>query len=183
MSVDQPPPPAGGRNPFGAPGYHRPEAPDRFVPPPGAGERNHLGLGLAVGVLVAVVAAFAYGGLLWGLTDRHGSSVEFHFGAFVMAALVGITVGEVGGRVVALPFAAALLTAGAVIFGSLFGAALIAGDTAAGLGHSLSVTDVFFHHFGSLWRAWTHDFGLGRLSTLCCSALTAYGLARYFGDR
>lgn len=101
----------------------------------------------------------------------------------MVGALLGTAVGVAGGRNGALLVAAPLLTVLAVVFGDLFGTALTEGDAAAQRGGGLTVMDVFAHHFGTLWRAWTHDFGVQRFVILWLSALVAYGLARRFGDR
>lgn len=199
MSANYPPPQAGGHDPFGprpgsapsgppqgapygAPGFNGPTAPAPFAPRPVAEERNNLGSGLAAGVLVAIVAALAYGGLLRALAHGNGSTTELGYGPLAVGGLVGIAAGKVGGRNVMLPIAATLLAVFAVIFGGLFGTALIESHMASKLGANLPVTDIFFRHFGALWNAWEHDFDVQRFVALWFAALAALGLARRFGD-
>ncbi|MFG1809606.1 hypothetical protein [Streptomyces sp. NPDC049040] len=197
MSSDQPPPQAG-RNPFGpqpagasgsphlAPsrvGFGGPAAPAPFAPQPAAPERDHLGRGLAVGVLMAIAGAIAYGVLLRALAHDNGSTTELGYGPLAVGALVGICVGKVGGRNLVLPVAACVLTVLAVVLGGLFGTALIETHLVSRLGGDLSLTDIVFHHFGALWKAWKHDFDVPRFLALCFAALAAYGLATRFGDR
>ncbi|MEV6013011.1 hypothetical protein AB0M29_40395 [Streptomyces sp. NPDC051976] len=157
MSAEYPPPQTGDQNPV------RP-----FVPPPVAPERNALGRGLVTGTLVAIVAALAYGFLLRALAHDNGHTTELGYGPLAVGALVGITVGKVGGRNTALPFTAALLTAVAVISGDLFGTALIHSHVAS---------------TGTLWTAWRHDLDVPRFVALTVAVSAAYGLARRFGDR
>jgi hypothetical protein len=200
MSADYPPPQAGGQNPFGpAPGdtphgppqgtpdggsgSNGPAAPTPRAPLPATQGRSNLVPGLAVGMLVAIVAALAYGGLLRALAHDNGSTTELGYGPLAVGILVGLAVGRVGGRHVTLPFAAALLTVFAVVFGNLFGTALIESHMASKLGGSLSVTDIFLRHFGTLWKAWKHDFDVKRFVVMLFAALAAHGLARRFGDR
>ncbi|WP_329128460.1 hypothetical protein OG552_00100 [Streptomyces sp. NBC_01476] len=198
MSANHPPSQAGGQNSFGpqpggtprpphgvpndASGFSGPAAPASFAPPPVAQFRNNPVPGLLVGVLVAIVAALAYAGLLRVLVHDNGSTTELGYGPLAVGALVGITVGKAGGRNIILPIAASLLTVFAVIFGDLFGTALIESHMASKLGGSLPVTDIVFHHWGSLWKAWKHDFDVKRLIALWFAALAAYELARRFGD-
>lgn len=172
MSVDQPPPQTGGRHAFGPQAGSAP-----FAPPPVVRDRNTLGL--VLGVLVAVVVALAYGGFLRGLAHDDGRTTELGFGPLAAGVSVGIAVGKVGGRNRMLPVAATLLTAFAVIFGQLFGTALIESHLATG--GSLSVTDIFFRRFGALCTVWTHDLDAKRITTLWIAMAAAFGLAKRFG--
>ena len=117
---------------------------------------------------MAIVAALAYGVLLRTLAHDNGHTTELGYGPLAVGALVGITVGKVGGRNTTLPFTAALLTAVAVISGDLFGTALVQSHLAS---------------TGTLWTAWKHHFDVPRFGALWFAALAAYGLARRFGDR
>jgi hypothetical protein len=150
--------------------------------PPVARHRDNLGRGLAVGVLVAIVAALAYGGFLRALAHDDGRTTELGYGPLAAGALVGLAVGKVGGRNSRLPVAAALLAAFAVISGQLFGTALVESHMAARLGGSLPVADIFLHHFGALCKEWKHDFDVPRFITLSFATLAAFGLAKHLGD-
>ncbi|MYS22165.1 MULTISPECIES: hypothetical protein [unclassified Streptomyces] len=132
-------------------------------------------------MLVAIVAALAYGGLLRALAHGNGHSTELGYGPLAVGALVGLAVGKVGGRDARLPVAALLLTISAVILGDLFGTALIQSHLASGLGNDIPVTDLFLHHFAALCQAWKHDADVKRIVALWFAALAAYGLARRFG--
>ena len=157
MSTEFPSPQTGGQKPI-----------HRFVAPPVAPERNNLGPGLTAGLFAAIAGALAYGVLLRVLAHHNGHTTELGYGPLLTGALVGITVGKVGGRITALPFAAALLTAVAVISGDLFGTALIQSHLAS---------------TSTLWTAWKHHFDGPRLVALWFAVLAAYALARRFGDR
>lgn len=154
-----------------------------YPPPVAAPERNRLAPALATGVLAAIVAAVAYGGLLRALAHDNGSTTELGYGPFAAGALVGIAVGRTGGRNALLPFAATLLTILAVISGGLLGTALIESHMASQAGGTLPLSDIFLDHFGALWKTWQHDFDVKRFIGLLLGSLTAYGLARRFGDR
>ncbi len=168
---------------YNAPGgYPQPAAPYAAGYPQAARRPDNVGLGLVVGVLVAIVAALAYGGLLRALAKDDGSTVEFRYGALAVGALVGLAAGKAGGRNPAVPVVAALLAVGAVIFGELFGGALIASHVVSEAGGSLSVSDIFLHHFGDLWKSWKHDFDAMRVFFLIFAAIGAFGLAKRFGD-
>jgi hypothetical protein len=174
MSANDSPPQAGDGKLFGYP-------PTPSQPVPGA--RSNLGRGVVVGVLAAIVAALAYGVLLRALAHDDGSTTELGYGPLAVGALVGVAAGRAGGRAVELRVAAPFIAVLGVILGQLFGAALIESHLAARLGVSLPVTDVLFHHFGALCREWKHSFGVKRFVVLWFAALTALGLARYFGER
>lgn len=209
MSANYPPPQTGGQNPFGpppgsapygpppgapygapqgAPGYNAPgfngygAAPYAAGYPQAAQRPDNAGLGIVVGVLVAIVAALAYGGLLRALAKDDGSTVEFRYGALAVGALVGLAAGKAGGRNPAIPVVATLLAVGSVIFGELFGGALIASHVVSEAGGNLTVSDIFFHHFGELWDSWKHDFDVKRFLFLLFAAIAAFGLAKRFGD-
>ncbi|HEY3480335.1 MAG TPA: hypothetical protein VGL02_15670 [Streptomyces sp.] len=154
-----------------------------FPPPVAAPERNRPAPALAAGALTAIVSALAYGALLRVLAHGNGSTTELGYGPVVAGALVGIAVGKAGGRNVLLPFAATLLTVLAVLFGGLLGTALIESHLVSRAGGTLSPGDLFFHHFGALWKTWQHDFGMQRFIGLLLGSSAAYGMARRFGDR
>lgn len=178
MSANDSPPQAGDRNLFGSPAGGTP-----YPPPKAPAARSNLGRGVAAGVLVAIVGALAYGVLLRALAHDDGRTTELGYGPLAVGALVGIAAGKAGGRAVELRVAAPLIAVLGVILGQLFGAALIESHLASQLGADLPVTDVLFHHFGALCEEWKHSFGVKRFVVLWFAALTALGLARYFGER
>ncbi|MBM9506305.1 hypothetical protein [Actinacidiphila acididurans] len=175
MSADYSPPQAGGQNPYGPQAGWAPSGPPQVA-------RDRSALALVLGVLVAIVAALAYGGFLRALAHDNGRTTELGFGPLAAGVLVGITVGKAGGRNRLLPVAATLLAAFAVIIGQLYGTALIESHLAARFGGSLSVTDIFFHRFGALCRVWTHDLDARRITTLWIAMAVAFGLAKRLGD-
>jgi hypothetical protein len=191
MSANFPPPPQppAGQNPYAAPPqapYGAPAQPGfnaaAYPPPVVAARRENVGLGVVAGVVAAVVAALAYGGLLRALAKDDGTTTEFHYAAVAVGALIGFAVGKAGGRNVALPFVAGLVALGSVIFGELFGGALVISHYADQHGVSLSVTDIFFHHFGDLWKAWKADFSAARFIFLALAAVVGFGLAKRVGE-
>jgi hypothetical protein len=211
MSANFPPPqqPAPGQNPYAqqqppaagpygqppAPSpYGAPAQPGAFNPaayPPPAGypspapvvqRRNDAGLGILVGFGAALLVALAYGGLLRALSKNDGTFYEFRLGAVAVGLLVGVAVGKAGGRNPVLPVLAILFAIGAVVFGELFGGALIISHFAATHDGHLSLSDIFFHHFGDLWDAWKADFGFKRVIFLVFAGIAAFGMAKRLGD-
>ena len=108
------------------------------------------------------------------LRDRIFKSVL----AIAVGALIGLVVGKVGGRNPLLPVLCIAFALFAVIFGELFGDALIISHVYSEQGASLSVSDILFHHFGDLWDVWKHDFGVKRAFYLLCAALVSFGLSK-----
>lgn len=208
MSANYPPPPQGGQNPFsqqppapygqppqqpyGAPpqagygagygGQQQPFNAAAYPPPAMAPRRENVALGLLVGAAVALVVALAYGGLLRALAKDDGTTVEFRYGAIAVGALVGVAAGKAGGRNILVPVFATLFALGAVIFGELFGGALIISHYASEQGGSISVSDIFLHHFGDLFKAWKSDFDVKRFFFLLFAAIAAFGLAKRMGE-
>ncbi|WP_335978173.1 MULTISPECIES: DUF3824 domain-containing protein [Streptomycetaceae] len=174
------PPPAG--SPYGAPQAAPAFNPNAYPPPVAARQNDNTGLGIAVGVVVAIVAALAYGGLLRALAKSDGTTVEFRYAALAVGALIGVAMGKLGGRNIALPILGALLAIAAVIFGEIFGGALIISHYASEHGGSISVSTLLFHHFGDLFKAWKSDFGAMRAFFLIFAGVAAAGLAKRMGE-
>ncbi|MFJ1585501.1 hypothetical protein ACIOC1_19560 [Streptomyces sp. NPDC088197] len=162
-----------------APGAFNPAA---YPPPAPVARRDNPGLGFLVGLLAAIVAALAYGGILRALSSDDGSTHEFRLMAIGVGALVGLAVGKAGGRNPALPFVAVLLALFAVVFGELFGGALVISHYVSGQGGSMPVTDIFFHHFGDLLDSWKQDFSFMRFLFLAVAAFISFGVAKHAGD-
>ncbi|MEU9099195.1 hypothetical protein [Streptomyces sp. NPDC048361] len=129
---DQAQPPQGG---FGYP-----------AAPPAAPVRNNFALGLIVAIVAAVVTAGVYGAII-GATKH-----EIGYAAVAVGFVVGFATGKVGGRNPALPVLGAVLSLVAVYFGQLLGEAIIAAKELP-----VTVSELFFQHFGLLNDAWKAD--------------------------
>ncbi|SFE80355.1 hypothetical protein SAMN05216251_105254 [Actinacidiphila alni] len=211
MSANYPPPqPQGGQNPYAAGppqqgGYpQQPQAPygqqpqqgwgapqpggafnpGAYPPPaPAVRGRDNVGLGIIVGIAAALAAALAYGGILRALSDDDGTTHEFRLMAIAVGAIVGLAVGKAGGRNPALPVVGIVLALFAVVFGELFGGALVISHYVSSQGGSLSVGDIFLHHFGDLLDSWKHDFGFLRFLYLAVAGAIGFGVTRSAGQR
>ncbi|MFE7708908.1 hypothetical protein ACFU6I_24620 [Streptomyces sp. NPDC057486] len=116
-----------------------------FAPAPAAA-RNNVGLGLLAGVVAAVVAAAVYGAII-GATKH-----EIGYAAVGVGFLVGLAAGKVGGRNPVLPVLSAVIALVSVYFGQLLGEAMIAAKELP-----VTVSELFFDHFGLLNEAWKAD--------------------------
>lgn len=170
------------QNPYGAPQAAPAFNPNAYPPPAVAQHRDNVGLGIVAGVVVAIVAALAYGGLLRAMAKSDGTTVEFRYAALAVGALIGVAMGKVGGRNLALPFVAIVLALLSVMFGEIFGGALVISHYISQQGGDLSVSQLLFHHFGTLFKAWKSDFGAMRVFFLIFAALAAFGLAKRMGE-
>jgi hypothetical protein len=200
MSANYPPPAQPpGQNPFAqqpAPGnpYGQPQGPygapmaapafnpNAYPPPMAAQRRDNVGLGIVAGVVVAIVAALAYGGLLRAMAKSDGTTEEFRYAALAVGALIGVVMGKVGGRNLALPLVAIVLALVSVMLGEIFGGALIISHVVDQQGGDVSVSQLFLHHFGDLFKAWKSDFGAMRVFFLVFAGLAAFGLAKRVGE-
>jgi hypothetical protein len=116
------------------------------------------------------------------MSKNDGTFYEFRLGAIAVGLLIGVAVGKAGGRNPVLPVLAVVLALFAVVFGELFGGALIISHYASTHGGSLSVSDIFLHHFGDLWKAWKADFNVKRVLFLLFAGIAAFGLSKRLGD-
>jgi hypothetical protein len=128
-----PPPQPGAPGGFAYPATAQVQAPDRGNP--------------AVGILAAVGAVIV-AALLYGLLIK-GTKHEIGYAALGVGALVGLTLGKIGGRNPVLPFVGIPLALAGVYLGQLYGIALIASGEGVG-----SVGDIFFHQFSTLQHVW-----------------------------
>ncbi|MCM2421118.1 hypothetical protein [Streptomyces sp. RKAG293] len=175
-------PPQGG-NPFG----QQPQQPGGFgggYPPPAPlpPARDNVGLGILVGFGAMLVVALAYGGILRALAKDDGSTYEIRYVALGVGLLVGFLVGKTGGRNVLLPFFSIVFALLAVFLGEIFGSALIASHYVSQQGGDLSLTEIFFHHFGDLVDGWKHDFDFKRAIVLIFAGVAAFGVTKRVGD-
>jgi hypothetical protein len=178
----QPPSPYGAPGAPGAPQAAPAFNPAAYPPPMAARREGNVGLGIVAGVVVAVVAALAYGGLLRAMSKSDGTTTEFRYAALAVGALVGLAMGKVGGRHVAMPIVAVVLALAAVVFGEIFGGALIISHVFSAHGESMPVSQLLLHHLGTLFKAWKSDFGAMRVFFLLFAAVAAFGLAKRMGD-
>ncbi|MEV8568473.1 hypothetical protein AB0436_23320 [Streptomyces sp. NPDC051322] len=116
-----------------------------MAPPPAPVRKN-----LAGGVVVALVAAIAVGAAYGGILGA--TSHEIGYAAIAVGFIVGFAAGKVGGDHVALAGISAVLSLASIYFGQLLGEAIIAAKHLP-----VSVSELFFQHFGLLNEAWRAD--------------------------
>ncbi|MFH8514931.1 hypothetical protein ACH4CE_07375 [Streptomyces gelaticus] len=154
-----------GGNPFAGqqPGAQSGGAP--FTPP--APARNNIGLGLVAAVVAAVVAAGIYGAII-GATKH-----EIGYAAVGVGFVVGFAAGKLGGRNPVLPVVSAVLSLVAVYFGQLLGKAMIAAKELP-----VTVSELFFDHFGLLNEAWKADSDFISYLFFAIAAVAAFSGAK-----
>ncbi|MCX3060324.1 hypothetical protein [Streptomyces beihaiensis] len=101
------------------------------------------GLGILAAIVAAVVSAGVYGAIIGG--TRH----EIGYAAVGVGLLVGLAAGKVGGRNPVIPVVSVVLSLAGVYFGQLLGEAILASKDLP-----VTVSELFFHHFGLLNQAW-----------------------------
>ncbi|MFE4218408.1 hypothetical protein [Streptomyces sp. NPDC056844] len=134
---------------------------------PAAPARNNLGLGLLAAVVAMLVAAGVYGGII-GATEH-----EIGYAAVGVGFLVGLAAGKVGGQNPALPVIGAVLALLGVYGGQLLGEAIIASKVAP-----VSVSEMFFEHFGLLNEAWKADSSVISFVFFAIAAVAAFSSAK-----
>ncbi|MEU1124064.1 hypothetical protein ABZ371_10930 [Streptomyces sp. NPDC005899] len=134
---------------------------------PAAPVRDNLGLGLLAAVVAALVAAGVYGGII-GATEH-----QIGYAAVGVGFLVGFAAGKVGGRNPALPVIGAALSLVSVYGGQLLGEAIIATEHAP-----VTVTEIFFDHFGLLNEAWKADTNVISVLFFAFAAAAAFSAAK-----
>ncbi|MCP9986799.1 hypothetical protein LUX01_08955 [Streptomyces sudanensis] len=163
--MSQPVPPSG--NPFADAPDADPAAPQPFPQEAPAPVRDNLVPGLLAALVAALVAAAAYGGI-GGAIER-----EVGYAAIGVGLLVGFAAGKAGGRNPVLPFAAAVLAAGAVCLGQLVTIAMLLGEMG---GHSFA--EVFFQNFGDLTDLWRTAADAMTYVFLALGAVSGFGCAK-----
>ncbi|QKW19939.1 hypothetical protein HUT16_13490 [Kitasatospora sp. NA04385] len=148
--------------PPGAPGYGVPPQPGApggqpwgaapMAPPaaPAAPKNGAVAIltGLAVAVVVGVVYAFVVKAI-----DH-----EFSWAVIGIAALVGFTIGKLGGKNPVLPFFGSLFSVISLFVGEFLAIAMILSDEAEKYGAKVSTLEVFTQHFDTLFDAWKDNF-------------------------
>lgn len=171
----QPQPGAPTGNPFAEqPGpYGQPGAPFGGGAPfaPVAPARDNVGLGILAAVVAAVVAGAVYGAII-GATKH-----EIGYAAVGVGFLTGFASGKVGGRNPALPVLSAVFALIAVYFGQLLGEAMIAAKQLP-----VTVSEMFFDHFGLLNEAWKADSDFISYLFFAVAAVAAFSGAKKAAD-
>ncbi|MEW2488607.1 hypothetical protein [Streptomyces sp. NPDC048411] len=133
--------------------------------------RNNIGLGLLAAVVAMVVAAGVYGAIIG--TTKH----QIGYAAVGVGFLIGFAAGKVGGRNPALPVLSAVLALVSVYFGQLLGEAMIAAKELP-----VTVSELFFDHFGFLNEAWKADAGPLTYVFIAIAAFAAFSAAKKAAD-
>ncbi|MFJ6010900.1 hypothetical protein [Streptomyces sp. NPDC092952] len=160
------PPAAPSGNPFAGGQQGAPFGGAPYAPPP-APVRDNIGLGLAAAVVAAVVAAAVYGAIIGGIEREIG------YAAVGVGFLVGFAAGKVGGRNPVLPVVSAVLSLVAVYFGQLLGVAIISAKNMP-----VTVSELFFDHFGLLNEAWKAGAGFLEYVFIVIAAVAAFSSAK-----
>ncbi|MFH8795445.1 hypothetical protein [Streptomyces sp. NPDC017941] len=170
----------------GQPGYGYPQQPQPYgqqpqqpyhpfpqqpqpggFPPHAPAARNNIGLGVAVALVTALVAAGVYGAII-GATEH-----EIGWAAVGVGFVVGLAAGRTGGANPALGALGAIFSLGAVYLGQLIGAAMVIADKTG-----LAFSDIFFDHFDALQEAWSNDADAMTFVFFAVAAIAAFGGAK-----
>ncbi|KUF17716.1 hypothetical protein [Streptomyces silvensis] len=154
-----------GQQPY-APFPQQPQ-PGGFPPPPAPAARNNIGLGVAVALVAALVAAGIYGAII-GATEH-----EIGWAAVGVGFVVGLAAGKTGGPNPALGALSAVFSLGAVYLGQLIGAAMVIADKTG-----MAFSDIFFDHFDALQEAWSNDADAMTFVFFAIAAIAAFGGAK-----
>lgn len=153
--------------PAGRPGQPGPQFGGGAPFAPAAPARDNVGLGILAAVVAAVVAGAVYGAIIG--TTRH----EIGYAAVGVGFLVGFASGKVGGRNPALPVLSAVFALIAVYFGQLLGEAMMAAKD-----FPVTVSEMFFDHFGLLNDAWKADSDFISYLFFAVAAVAAFSGAK-----
>ncbi|MFV5998181.1 hypothetical protein ACNPQM_38880 [Streptomyces sp. NPDC056231] len=160
--------------PSGNPFAGQPGQPGQFGGAPFAPAgpvRNNIGLGLLAAVVAMVVAAGVYGAIIGATKHQIG------YAAVGVGFLIGFAAGKVGGRNPALPVLSAVLALVSVYFGQLLGEAMIAAKELP-----VTVSELFFDHFGLLNEAWKADADPLTFVFIAIAAFAAFSAAKKTAD-
>ncbi|WP_051731915.1 hypothetical protein [Kitasatospora phosalacinea] len=185
----QGPPPAQG---WGAPQAQPPGAPGYGVPPqqgvpggqpwgaavpvPAQGEPKNSAVAILTGLAVAVVVGVVYAFIVKA-TER-----EFNYAVIGIAALVGFTIGKLGGRNPVLPFFGSLFAVVGLLVGEFLATAMLISDKATKYGVELSTMDVFTKHSGVLVDAWKDDFDAYSVLFIVVGLIVGFTTTKKAGD-
>ncbi|MET8295436.1 hypothetical protein [Streptomyces sp. NPDC005180] len=100
----------------------QPPAPPSSIETPAPARKGNIGLGIVAAVVAGLIAAAAYGGIMYSL-DR-----ERPFGAIAIGLLVGFAAKKIGGRNAVMAAVAGLVSIGAVYLGKMLLFALALAD-------------------------------------------------------
>ncbi|WP_405778006.1 hypothetical protein [Streptomyces sp. NBC_00859] len=158
--MTQPVPPPHSPEPpsYQPPGFGYPMAPQSAPP------KLNIAGGIVVAVITALVVGAAYGGILG--STKH----EFGYAALAVGFIIGFATGKVGGDHVGLAVVGAALSLVSVYFGQLLGEAIIAAKQLP-----VSVSELFFQHFGLLNDAWRADADFMSYVFIAIAAVAAFG--------
>jgi hypothetical protein len=165
--------PFAAQQPQGAPGvpYGQPAPAGpgfAYAPAPVAPARGNPALGIALGVVAMVVCA-----LLDGLLIK-GTKHEIGYAALAVGALVGFTVGKLGGRNKALPLVALVLAVLGVYFGQVYGITLLAASAPGMPG----TANLLVHHYGAVQHAWKESMDAKSVIFLLIAAVEGFVFTR-----
>ncbi|WP_129841911.1 hypothetical protein [Streptomyces sp. RFCAC02] len=170
-----PPPPAGGQpqpygappqppQPYGAPqpqgGYGYPPqqpygGPGGFMPPPPSATRNNVGLAILLSVLGMIVGAVIYGYIYKaGFDEDTGEITQFNWLAIGVGVLVGLGPAFFAKNNWGAYITGAALAVGAMIFGGMFGTALLVAEYFPTDDNAFTI---FFQYFGDTWNVFEED--------------------------
>ncbi|MGW0858191.1 hypothetical protein [Streptomyces sp. NPDC002690] len=133
--------------------------------------RNNLALGLLASFGTALAVGAIYGGIT-GATER-----EFVYAAVVVGLLVGWVAGKTGGRNPVLPFTSVVFALGSVYFGQLLADAIMASKQLP-----VSVSAMFFQHFGVLQEIWKADTDFISVLFFGIAGFAAFSAAKKISD-
>ena len=123
-------------------------------PPKGEGPPQNIWLALGASLIGAIVAGFAYAVLVDAMFDEATSEFkQIGYAALVVGIVAGLGPAFLAKRNWGIYAAGAALALVGVVFGELYGTAMVISEHLTG--GMVSTNEIFFENFGDLWDAWT----------------------------
>lgn len=156
-----------------APGMPGSPAPYAYAPlPPQPPRTPRVGLAVGAAVGAALVGSLAYGFVMKAL-ER-----EISYAAVLLACLVALPLGRLGGRNPVLPAVGVVLSLVAVFLGQVFGLSLLLGDlTGTPLG------EIYGSHLGDLLDVWQEALDAKEAVFYLVAAVAGFSVTRKLGER
>jgi hypothetical protein len=125
-------------------------------PPPPPGDTKKPGQAILLALVGALAAGFLYAVLLNAMFDDKDGYLAIGWASVMVGVVAGLGPGRFGGRSWGIYSTGAALALVGVIFGDLYGIAMVSADIAGQYsGGDISANKIFFENFGDLWDGWT----------------------------
>ncbi len=154
--------------------YGQPPAPYSYVPAPPAppARRGNPGAAIALGFVAVIASAVAYG---YATKALHAQAP---WGALVLALVVALPLGKIGGRSTALPVVGLVFSLLALFLGQFFLIYLVLHDAYP----DATLKAVFIDHPNATFDIWKGDLNFKDFIFYLVAALEGFVLTRRFGN-